>query len=67
MHVIELCNRTVKGTVDMSCLCEWTECIMCTCCFLHFAKLTVAVFFFMKMYNQCLISFSKFVIVLINW
>ena len=46
MHVIELCNRTVKGTVDMSCLCEWTECIMCTCCFLHFAKLTVAVFFF---------------------
>ena len=50
MHVIELCNRTVKGTVDMSCLCEWTECIMCTCCFLHFAKLTVAVFFYENVY-----------------
>ena len=33
---------------------------------LHFTKLIV-VFFVMKMYNQRLVSFSNFVMVLINW
>ena len=32
----------------------------------HFADLTI-VFFFMKTYYRCLVSFSNFVIVLINW
>ena len=27
----------------------------------------VVVFFFIKTYNRCLVSFSNFVIVLINW
>ena len=32
----------------------------------HFAELTVA-FFFIKTFNRFLVSFSNFVIVLINW
>ena len=33
----------------------------------HFAKLTVVVVFFTKTYYRYLVSFSSFVVVLINW
>ena len=32
------CNRTVKGTVHMSCLCKWTERIMCAYYCLAFCR-----------------------------
>ena len=46
----------------MSCLCKLTEHIMCVS---DFAELTDV--FFMKTYKWCLVSFSNFVRVLINW
>ena len=62
--VIERCNRIVKETVNTSCLCEWTEHVMCTSCFLSFHLVNCFFFFnFMKKFNQCLVSFSNFVIV----
>ena len=33
------CNWTVRGSVNMSCLCKWTEHAMCAC----FAKLIIAI------------------------
>ena len=46
MLVIGPCNMTVKGTVNMSCLCQWTECIMFACCCLIFCRVTRNVAFF---------------------
>ena len=65
--VIGQYNRTVKGTVNTSCPCNWTECVMCVRCCLAFRRVNCCCFFFMKTYNRCLVSFSNFVIVLINW
>ena len=45
MFVIGQCKRKDKGTVNMSCLCKWTE---------HLE------FFLIKTYNRCLVSFSNF-------
>ena len=46
MLVIGQCNRTVKGTVNMSCLCKWNvSCVHAVAS--HFAELTV-VFFYEK-------------------
>ena len=66
MFVIGQCNRTVKGTLNTSCLCKWTERVMycclafrwVNCCFFSFLFL-----FLMKTYNhnRCLVSFSNFV------
>ena len=59
MLVIGQCNRTVEGTVNMSCLCQWTEGTSCVCTVVsHLTELTG--FFLMKSYNQCLVSFSNF-------
>ena len=44
------CNWTVK----MSCLCKWTECVVCallSCILLSYC------FFFMKTYKQGIVSF----------
>ena len=60
MLVIGWCNSTVKGTVNMSCPCKWTQCFICMCCCLAFYDI-------MKMYNQCPVCNSNFVVVLINW
>ena len=49
----------------MSYLCKWTDHVMSCAALLHFTELIV--FFLMKMYNRCLVSFSNFAIVLINW
>ena len=57
------CNWTVKGTVNTSYLCKRREHVMRARCYLAFRW--VNCFFFMKMYNRCLVSFSNFVIVLI--
>ena len=46
MLVIGQCKRKDKGPVNMSCLCKWTE---------H-----DSVFFLVKTYNRCLVSFSNF-------
>ena len=46
MLVIGLCNTTVKGTVNMSCLCQWTECVMFACCCPIFCRVTRNVAFF---------------------
>ena len=62
--VIGQCNSTVKGTVNMSCLCKWTECVVCMCCGLAFFRMNC--FFLMKMYNRWLVFSSNFDIVLIN-
>ena len=49
MLVIGQCNRTVKGTVNMSCLCKWTERVTCAHAVVsHFAELTVVFFFYEK-------------------
>ena len=56
--------RTVKGTVNTSCMCKWTERVMCARCCSAFRR--VNSFFFMKTYNRCLVSFSNFAIVFIN-
>ena len=39
-------NMTVKETVDTSCLCKWTERVMCVRFFPHFAELIVVVVVF---------------------
>ena len=57
--------RTIKGTVNTSCMCRWTERVMCARCCSAFRR--VNSFFFMKTYNRCLVSFSNFAIVFINW
>ena len=64
--VIGQYSRTVKGTVNTSYPCNWTERVMCVRCCLAFRRVNCC-FFFMKTYNRCLVSFSNFVIVLINW
>ena len=46
MLVIGQCNRTAKGTVNMSCLYEWTECIKRMCCCLAFCQLSCCSFFY---------------------
>lgn len=48
----------------MLCPCKWTACIMNVHCCPAFRKLFF--FFFMNTYNQHLVSFPHFVIVLIN-
>ena len=65
MLVIGQCSRTVKETVNTSCLCKRTERVMCMrcCVFLFVFCLFV---FLMKTYYRFLVSFSNFVIVLIN-
>ena len=57
------CNWTVKRTVNTSYLCKRREHVMRARCYLAFRW--VNCFFFMKMYNRCLVSFSNFAIVLI--
>ena len=65
MFVIGQCNRTVKGTVNTSCLCKWTERVMYCC--LAFRRVNYCLFFsfslFIETYNhkRCLVSFSNFV------
>ena len=49
MFVIGQCNRTVKGTLNTSCLCKWTERVM-HCC-LAFRRVTVA-FFSFSLFNE---------------
>ena len=65
MPVIGQCNRTVKGTVDTSCPCKFTECLMCARCCLAFRRVNCC--FCYETYNRRLVSFANFVIVLINW
>ena len=77
MLVIGQCNRTVKGTVNTTCLCS-VQCARVVDS--HFAELTLVFlfcffcfvlfclfYFFMKTNNRCLVSFSNFVLVLINF
>ena len=65
MFVIWQCNRTVKGTVNTSCLCKWTEHVMYCC--LALRRVNYCFFFLflflLKTYNHnpCLVSFSNFV------
>ena len=66
MLVIGQYDRTVKGTVNTSCLCKGTERVMCARRCLAFRRVT-CFFFFMKMYRRCLVSLSNVVIVLIKW
>ena len=49
MFVIGQCNRTVKGTLNTSCLCKWTERVMYCC--LAFRRVTVA-FFSFSLFNE---------------
>ena len=64
MFVIGQCNRTVKGTLNTSCLCKWTERVMYCC--LAFRRVTVPFFFLFlflmktQNHNRCLVSFSNF-------
>ena len=67
MLVIGRYDRTVKGTVNTSCLCKGTERVMCARRCLAFRRVTCFFFFFMKMYRRCLVSLSNVVIVLIKW
>ena len=61
MLVIGQCNRLTRH----ACLSEQNA--SCACAVVaHFAKLTI-VFSYYETYNQCLVSFSGVVIVLINW
>ena len=46
MLVIGQCNRTVKGTVNTSYLCKWTECIMSVHCCLAFCRVKSWFFFY---------------------
>ena len=65
MLVIGQCSRTVKETVNTSCLCKRTERVMSMRCCVFFCLFFVC-FFLMKTYYRFLVSFSNFVIVLIN-
>ena len=47
MLVIEQCYRTAKGTVHTSCLCKWTERVMCVRYCLAFRRVNCC-FFFIK-------------------
>ena len=49
MFVIGQCNRTVKGTLNTSCLCKWTERVMYCC--LALRRVTVA-FFSFSLFNE---------------
>ena len=63
--VIGQYNRSVKGIVNTSCLYEGTERVMrALLSRISPSKLLFSVF--LKTYNQCLVFFPKFVIVLIN-
>ena len=59
MFVIGQCNRTVKGTLNTSCLCKWTERVMYCC--LAFRRVTVPFFFLFlflmknQNHNRCLV------------
>ena len=65
MPAIGQCNRTVKGTVLRHACVSGQNASCARANVSHFAELTD--FFFMKTYSRCLVSFSNFVIVLINW
>ena len=58
-------DLSTNRTVNTSCMCRWTERVMCARCCSAFRR--VNSFFFMKTYNRCLVSFSNFAIVFINW
>ena len=62
MLVIRQCNRTVKGTINTSCLCKWTGRVIARAVVSHFVEL----FFLMKTCNSYIVSFSNSVIVLIK-
>ena len=62
MLVIRQCNRTVKGTINTSCLCKWTGRVIARAVVSHFAELI----FLMKTCNSFIVSFSNSVIVLIK-
>ena len=53
----------LDSIIWLLCLSKWTVCIMCTCCCCAFHQMNY--YFFMKRCNQCLVSFSTFVIFLI--
>ena len=61
---VMLDDRTVKGTVNMFMPLEVDRTRHARAVVSHFAELTV---FFMRTYNRYLVSFSNFVIILINW
>ena len=42
---IMLVNGQFNRTVNMSCLCNWTEHVMCTCCCFEFCRVTFAIFY----------------------
>ena len=43
--VIGQYSRTVKGTVNTSCPCNWTECVMCVRCCLAFRRFNCCFFY----------------------
>ena len=68
MLVIGQCNRKVIGTVNTSCLCKWTESVMCArCClafrrvncFLFYEKLYMISSFFLKLMSQFLLTGNR--------
>ena len=61
--VIRQCKRTAKGALH-ACV-SGQKASYARVIVAHFVELIV--FFFEKMYNRCLVSFTNFVIVLINW
>ena len=56
-------DLNTNRTVNASCLCEWTERVMCAL-LSRISPSKLLFFVFMKTYNRCLVSFSNFVIVL---
>ena len=64
MLVLGLCIGQLKGQLTRH-TCVGEQSVSCARAVVpHFAESTV--FFFMKTYNRCLVSFSNFVIVFIN-
>ena len=68
MLVIGQCNRKVIGTVNTSCLCKWTESVMCArCClafrrvncFFFYEKLYMISSFFLKLMSQFLLTGNR--------
>ena len=55
MLVIGQCNRTVEGTVNMSCLCKWIECIIWVWCCLTFHQVNYCFFFLIWLTNHNII------------
>ena len=69
MLLIGKCNRTYEGQLTRQICVSGQNASHARAVVLHFAELTVVVvvFFLIKQYNQCLVSLTNFVIVVINW